>query len=152
MRKALKISSYCLLPIEERGSRISTVAQLIYNAELKIASVTPVLGIDGLADVKYAMISKSFLIPEILPDDDRYLEILIPSSGETPLSELLAVADYYEIGIHRLNTFVIDTDDGQKTYYSVVFRADGKDFVNMLTYLTLYTEEFTPIGIYKNLE
>lgn len=144
--------TYCILPIEERGARLSTVAELLFKSELKIDAIIPVLGLDGLADVKYALVSRSFLIPEILPDDDRYLEIRIPADSDMPLSELLSVARYYGIEVHRLNTLVFDTDDGLKTYYIAVLRTDGKDFVPMLTYLTVYTNEFTPIGVYKNLE
>lgn len=144
--------TYCILPIEERGVRLSTVTELLLKYDLKINSIISVLGLDGMADVKYALVSKAFLIPKVLKDDDRYLEIRIPVESDLSLSELLAVAGYYGIEIHRLNTLVFDGDGGRNFYYMAVFRADGTDFVSLLIYLTLYTNEFTPIGLYTNLE
>ena len=70
-----KTVSYALLPLEERGARLASVAELIYRSELKINSVIPVFGIDGNADMKYALISRHFSVPAPTPDDDRYLEI-----------------------------------------------------------------------------
>ncbi len=70
--------TYCLLPLEERGGvRLHTVSELIFRNDFKINSVIPVFGPDGNADVKYALVSKSFTVPERKADDDLYLELRI---------------------------------------------------------------------------
>ncbi len=143
---------YCLLPLEERGTRIPTVAELLFNGDFKINSVTPVFGFDGLADMKYALVSKTFTVPDKKAEDDLYLEIRISEDAQMPLSEALSVAEVYGIGLYRVNTVRFSTEDGERTYYSMVFRDDGKSFAPLLTYLTLFSSSFTPVGIYKNLE
>ena len=144
---------YCLLPLEERGGvRLPTVTELIYKNELKIDSVTPVFGFDGTADMRYALLSKGFSVPEANAEDDRYLEVRIDGYSDPSLAELLSVAEFYGVALYRVSTVVIDTEDGRQTYYSVVLRDNGRDFTPLLTYLTLFTDGFVPVGMYKNLE
>lgn len=144
---------YVLLPLEERGgSRLSAVAAILFKEDLKINSVTPVFGFEGLADMKYALISKHFSVPEFLEDDDRYLEIRLRADSSIPLSELFFAADALGCSVYRVNTISFDTEDGPLPYYSVVFRDIGKDFTMLLVFLTVFSGAYTPIGIYKNLE
>ena len=144
---------YALLPLEEGGgARLSAVAAIMFREELKINSVTPVFGYEGLADMKYALVARHFSIPEQLPDDDRYLEIRLRQDASVPLSELFLAADMLGVTLYRINTISFDTEDGQVPYYSIVFRDGGKDFSSLLVYLTLFSGAYTPVGIYKNLE
>ena len=146
-------AEYALLPLEERGgARLASVAELLFREDLKINSVTPVFGFEGLADMKYALVSKHFTIPEILPDDDRYLEIRLRADSSVSASELFSAAESLGAFPYRINTLTFDTEDGAYQYYSVVFRDDGKDFTSLLVYLTLFSGAYTPVGIYKNLE
>ena len=146
-------AEYALLPLEERGgARLAAVAELLFKEDLKINSVTPVFGFEGLADMKYALVSKHFTVPKILPEDDRYLEIRIKADVGVSVSELFAAAESLDSYLYRINTLTFDTEDGSVQYYSVVFRDDGKDFSPLLVYLTLFSSAYTPIGIYKNLE
>ena len=144
---------YALLPLEEKGgARLATVAELIFKEDLKIDSVTPVFGFEGLADMKYALVSKHFFVPEVKEDDDRYLEIRLRGDSSISLSELLSAADAFGISLYRINTISFETEDGSAQYYSIVFRDEGKDFTLLLMYLTLFSGAYTPIGLYKNLE
>ena len=144
---------YCILPLEERGGvRVSTVSELIFKHDLKINSVTPVFGFDGIADTKYALLSKSFSVPKLESGDDRYLEIRLKASGAFPLSEAIFAAEGYGASIYRINTVIMPDDEGKNEYYSVVFRDDAADFTRLLTYLTLFSATYTAVGIYKNLE
>ena len=96
-------SSYCLLPLEERGgSRLTPVSELIYRRDLKINSVTPVFGFEGNADMKYALLSSCFTVPTLSPDDDGYLEVRVKVDENSTLSEILSVAGYYGISIYRI--------------------------------------------------
>lgn len=144
---------YALLPLEEKGgARLSAVAAIMFREDLKINSVTPVFGYEGLADMKYALVAKHFSIPEQLPDDDRYLEIRLRTDSSVPLSELFLAADTLGVSLYRVNTISFDTEDGPIPYYSIVFRNGNKDFSALLVYLTLFSGAYTPVGIYKNLE
>lgn len=145
-------AEYCLLPLEERGgARLPSVAALLFSEDLKICSVTPVFGFDGSADMKYALVSRHFSVPEVSPDDDRYLEIRI-SAASTDLSELFSVAEHLGTTVYRVNTVTFDTEDGDAQYYTAVFRRGGADFCSLLTYLTLFCPSYTAVGIYNNLE
>ena len=145
--------SYCILPLEEAGgARLSTVSEIIYRRDLKINAVTPVFGFDGNADVKYALLSGSFIVPSILPDDDGYLEIRIKDGEDTSLSEILSVADYYGISLYRVSTERFDDEGEASVFYSLVFKSTGGGFTDLLVYLTLFSSAFVPIGMYKNLE
>ena len=129
-----------------------TVAEMLFTDDLKIDAVTPVFGFDGTADMKYALVSKSFALPRVAPDDDRYLEIRIPADGDTSLGELLLAADKYGARLYRVNMHFFVQDGERCPYYSIIFKEDGRDFSGLLTYLTLFVSSYTAIGIYKNLE
>lgn len=144
--------TYCLLPLEERGARLATIAELLYRYELKINSVIPVFGIDGTADIKYALVSRGYTVPTRDPDDDIYLEIRLAGDGAATLSELLTVAESYSIRVYRVNTLAFPTEEGRKEYYSVVFSGEDVDFTTLLVFLTLFSVDYTAVGIYKNLE
>lgn len=146
-------ASYCLLPIEEKGgARLPTVSELIFGNELKIVALTPVFGPDGTADVKYALLSRHFFVPDVSAEDDRYLEVRFGKNTGTLLSEVLSAAELFGIDLYRINTESYDTEEGKKTFYSSVFKTEGEDFTQLLVYLTLYSVDYTPIGIYSNLE
>ena len=146
-------ASYCLLPLEERGgSRLAPVSEIIFRHELRICGITPVFGFDGNADMKYAMLSSGYSVPDISPDDDGYLEVRIRAGEGTALSELISVASYYGISVYRINTQTFDTEETRETYHDIVFRSSGIDFTSLLVYLTLFSSAYVPIGMYKNLE
>lgn len=144
---------YSILPLEEKGGdRLSGISAMLFAHDLKIVSVTPVFGPDGVADVKYALISSSYRVPEIEFDDDRYLELRISADTGLSVAELMLAAENFGISVYRINTASFGTEDGEKQYYSIVFKGTGIDFSPVLTFLTLFASSFTPIGIYKNLE
>ena len=146
-------ASYCLLPLEERGgSRLAPVSEIIFRRDLRICGITPVFGFDGNADMKYALLSSGYFVPEISQDDDGYLEVRIAADADDSLPELISVASYYGISVYRVNTQSFDTDGVSETYHDLVFRSSGADFTPLLVYLTLFSSAYVPIGMYKNLE
>lgn len=144
---------YVLLPIEERGGvRLPTVAELIYRNELKISAVTPVFGFDLGADMKYALVSKGFKHFRAKPGDDRYLELRIPSVGSVSIAELLSASTAFGMSAYRVNTLTYDTEGESATYFYAVIKDGGEGFVPLLTYLTLFADDYSAVGLYKNLE
>ena len=145
--------TYCLLPLEEKGgARLPTVSEIIFRNDFKINSVIPVFGPDGNADMKYALVSKSFTVPARMKDDDLYLEIRIGATGDTTLAEVFGAVDYFGMSVYRVNTVTFDTEGEEETYFSVVIKDLGNSFASLLIYFTLFVRDFTPVGIYKNLE
>lgn len=145
--------TYCLLPLEEAGGeRLHTASELILKHDLKISAVTPVFGFDGRVDMKYSLISSHFRIPILVSDDDLYIEIRLPYDSGTSLREVLEAADYFGVMLYRVASAAFDRLGNRENYYSLVFKGDASDFTNMLFYLTLFAEDYTPVGIYKNLE
>lgn len=143
---------FCLLPLEERGgSRLHTVAELIYRFDLKINAVTPVFGFDGTADLKYAMLSRDFVIPRCSEGDDRYLELRI-SAADPICAELFTAISYFGHTSYRIDTVTFDTEGERERYFSLVIRDGGDGFDSLLAYLSLFADDFTPVGVYKNLE
>ncbi len=146
-------ATYCLLPLEEHGgTRLALVSELIFRRELRICGITPVFGYDGNADMKYALLSKGYAVPELSPEDDGYLEIRIRADEDGNLGELISVASYFGISVYRINTLTFDTEGEPDSFHDVVFRSAAGDFTHLLAYLTLFSSEFIPIGMYKNLE
>ena len=146
-------ASHCLLPFEEGGGkRIRSVEELIFKYDLKINAVTPVFGFDGSADMKYAMVSKGFTKLARRKDDDRYLEIRLTIDDCTDISELFSIAKATGLGTYKIETLYFDTDEGVLPYISVVFKGTNGDFAPILVYLTLFTQSYTIVGLYKNLE
>ena len=145
--------TYCLLPLEEKGGvRLHTVAELIFRNDFRINSVIPVFGQDGNADLKYALVSKSFTVPKRDPDDDLYLEIRLGMSSDSLLAEVFGAVDYFGMSVYRVNTVTFDTEGESETYFSVVIKGADRDFSPILTYMALFVRDFVPVGIYKNLE
>ncbi len=146
-------ADYCLLPLEERGgARIAPTAELIYRRDLRINAVTPVFGFEGSANMKYALLSSHFYVPELEPDDEGYLELRLSADGGEGLSELLSVAELYGIRIYSIATERYDTEGETETLYSLVFKETGGGFAELLVYLMLFLPEFVAVGMYKNLE
>ena len=143
---------FCLLPLEEKGgTRLPTVAELIYRGDLKINAVTPVFGFDGTADLKYALLSRDFLIPTAVEGDDRYLEVRVGADDDR-LTELFSVLGYLGLTLYRVNTVTFTSEGESESYLSLVLRDGGDGFTPILVYLSLFSWDFTPVGIYKNLE
>ena len=143
---------YCILPLEESGGvRLQSISELLYKSDLKINSVTPVFGFDGSADMKYALVSRGFRIDSD-SEDDRYLEIRLPVDSEPSLDELLRAARSLGHSTYRVNTLTAREPDGEESYYSVVFRDGGDGFCGLLIYLTLFSDSYTAVGVYTNLE
>ena len=145
--------TYCLLPLEEKGGvRLHTVSELIFRNDFRINSVIPVFGPDGNADLKYALVSKSFTVPKREEDDDLYLEIRLGMSSDSLLADVFGAVDYFGMSVYRVNTVTFDGDEDAETYFSVVIKSASRDFSPILTYMTLFLRDFVPVGIYKNLE
>lgn len=143
---------FCLLPLEEKGDRIHTVNELILSHDLKINGVTPVFGLDGMADMKYAKVGRHLYLPSKNNGDDRYLEIRLPSDTEISLGQIISAAEVFGNSVYRINTETLRKDGRDKNYYSIVFRDNEVGFAKILTYLTLFTGDYITVGIYKNLE
>lgn len=144
--------TYALFPLEESGgARLPTVSELIYKNDLKINSVTPVFGADGASELKYALVSRRIVPFDINADDDRYLEIRIGASTKS-LYDIIYAAELYGIEVYRINTVALSAEDGSDSFFGIVFRGEGCDFTKMLVYLTLFTDDFVAVGMYKNLE
>ena len=145
--------TYCLLPLEERGGvRLPSVSEIIFRNDFKINSVIPVFGPDGNADMKYALVSKNFTVPERIKDDDLYLEIRVDTGDDSPILEVFAAVKRFGMSIYRVNTVTFYTEGEEETYFSVVIKDCGNTFASLLTYFTLFIRDFVPVGIYKNLE
>lgn len=150
---ALGEVGYCLFPLEEGGgARLHTVAELIYRHDLKINSVTPVFGFDADADIKYALVSRHFTVPERASGDDRYLELRLSAALDPSISDILSAASALGMSVYRVNTLTFATEGEEATFFSVVLRDDGRDFTPFLTYLALFASDTVPVGVYKNLE
>jgi hypothetical protein len=141
------------LPLEEGGDyRIPMVNALIYANDLKILSVTPVFGFDGNADLKCALVASGFTPIPYSSEDDRYLELLIPKSDGSEISAVLMSASSFGAEAYRINSVNFDGDSGNESYYSVILKRQGENFVDVLTYLSVFVSGYLPVGIYKNLE
>ncbi len=145
-------AGYCLLPLEEKGGvRLASVSQMLYQSDLRIASVTPVYGYGEQTDLTYALISQGFRIPPVESEDDRYLELRFPKES-CVLSELLLAAEAFCAQVYRIHTVQLSNGGEQHPFYSLVFRSEGRDFVLLLMYLFAFVKDFSLIGIYSNLE
>ncbi len=146
-------SGYCLLPIEERGgTRLHVVNELLFKNDLKICSVTPVFGMTGDADLKYALVCRNFMIEDYEPGDDRYLELRAGCEDRNALTRLFNTASFFGMSVYRVDTTAFSTDCSQTMFSTAVLRDEGHSFIELLCYLALFGQDFTPVGIYKNLE
>lgn len=146
-------AEYCLLPLEEgQGVRIPSVSALLYSEDLKINSVTPVFGPDGGADMKYALISRHFSVPEISEDSDRYLELRFTEIDAKDLVGLISAATLFGASIYRINSAKVSQDGGIEDGISIVLSGTGIDFTPLIVYLTVFLPTFIAVGIYDNIE
>ena len=144
---------YCLLPLAEKGGvRLSSVTDLLGRNDLKIASVTPVFGFSGDAELWYALVSRTFRVPKVRAEDDRYLEIRCSEEEGDTLAALLTAAEVFDTTLYRVHTVTRREGEENGVFYTAVFRTEGKSFAGFLAYLTMYTRTYVPVGIYRNLE
>ena len=143
---------FCLLPLEERGgTRLPTVSELVLRNDLKINAVSSVFGYDGAANLKYALLSRDFVIPEINDGDDAYLEIRLGSGGDN-LSSTLNAASLVGMSVYRVDTVITDSEGESESYFTLVLRDGGEGFAPMLVFLALFVGDHSTQGYYKNLE
>ena len=145
-------AGYCILPFEEKGgTRISTIASLVSSMDLKVAAITPVFGLEGNADVKYALIGRGFTSPEKDEFTDRYLEIDVSRSNSLSRGDIISAAEYLSLSLFSVNTSSYNAVDGDFTY-TLIFKDGRKTFSEFLTYLSIFVGAYSPMGIYKNIE
>lgn len=143
---------YCILPFEEKGgARINSICELIASNDLKIVAITPVFGLEGNADMKYALVGRGFVIPECDEVTDRYLEIDIVRNSSVTMGEVISAAEYLGISVYSIDTSVRDAAESDFTY-TVIFKDSNRTFTDFLTYLNLFAGNYSPVGIYKNIE
>ena len=143
---------YCILPLEEKGgTRISTIFDMIYKHQLKIAAVTPVFGFEGNADVKYALVCQSVRVPRLIEGDDGYIELLVGDGDGEDLTDMLVAARVLELSLYKVTPVLAAEGEG-KRLYSVILRDPGQDLSALLVLLTLFYRDTDVFGIYKNLE
>ncbi len=144
---------YCLFPLEEEGGvRLASVQQLIYPNDLKIVAVTPVFGYDGAAELSYALLASSFDPIQYDAADDLYLEIALAREDTASFSMVLAAAGSLGITVYRADTVHYTTPEGKRTVCSIVLRDCRHHLFAFLCYLWLFVPDFTPVGLYKNVE
>lgn len=144
---------YCLLPLEERGGvRLAAVTELLSDNDLKINAVTPVFGFSGEAELRYALVSRTFRVPPPAAGDDRYLEIRFSETDGRMLSGLLCAARRYGASLYRIHTATRRERGEACSFYTVVLRTEEKSFLPLLVYLTLFVPTYTPVGLYTDLE
>ncbi len=148
-----KSVGFCILPLEEKaGVRIPGISSIIFSEDLKIVSVSPVFGLDGNADMKYALLSSEFKIPKYEEGDERYLEILVEKEENFSLASLLFAAEKFDSELFRISTSTYETEEVENTYYSIIFRTKRPSFCELLIFLSLFCRDYIPVGLYKNLE
>ena len=158
MRKAAEMLSdaeadFCLLPLEERnGVRIVATSEILFRDDLKINDVTTVLGQYGDADMKFALVSPSVIVPHFEECDAKYLEIRIEDGAVCLLSDIIDAAECFGAEVHKINTMTFDSEEGSISTLSVIIKSESRDLTGVLTYLSLFAYEATIVGIYKNLE
>ena len=146
-------TGYCILPFEEKGgSRISSISEMIYKHQLKVTALTPVFGFEGNADMKYALVCRSVIIPELSEDDDGYAELMLPRGSGTVLTELLVAAHMLSLLPYKVATVSVGSEDGERDYYSVILKDDEAALDRLTVFLCLFYPECEIFGIYKNLE
>ena len=140
--------------MEEKGDmRLPTVENLLSEHKLSIHRILPVFGFDGLADLKYALVSKGVHVESYQKEDDRYLEFDFElTQGAPPLGELLSAIDLFGLSLYRIHTKGCAKAAQNGSSYTLVVRSQGTDFLSLIVYLTLFFDSYRIIGIYKNLE
>lgn len=147
-----RMVGYCILPFEEKGgARIPTISALVSSLDLKIIAITPVFGFEGTAGMKYALVGRSFIIPDREDTTDRYFELTVSCNSGVSLGEILGVAEYMSLSVYRVYTVVSD-DFESDAWFTLILKDGGTTFANFLTYLSLFVGEYEPTGIYKNIE
>ena len=141
----------CLLPLEEAGVRLSSVQTIVHTYDCKIAAVTPVFGPDGTAHMQYALLTPTFLPLHIEVDDDVYVEISCPKDAADHFAHLLA-AEELGLELYRTDTCSVSVDGEDQTVFSFVFRDTSHALGAFVCYLSLFAEDTSVIGVYKNLE
>ena len=145
-------AGYCILPFEEKGgARIPGISALVSSLDLKIIAITPVFGFEGTADMKYALVGRSFIIPDSDDATDRYFELTVSCNSGVSLGELIGAAEYLSLSVFRVYTGVPDDPDAD-SWFTLIFKDGGTSFAPFLTYLSLFVGEYEPMGIYKNIE
>ena len=144
---------YCILPIENavEGELIS-FAKLIAQFDLKIAATCDIAGADASRKTRFALLRRNML-PLLNPDAEKneFFRFSLPAESAPFVADVLSAANFFGLSFLSANTLPTDKE-GSMACFHLTFHIRGSDLYPFLLYLATVTPQYTPIGIYSQIQ
>ena len=144
---------YCILPIENavEGELIG-FAKLIAQFDLKVAAVCDIAGADASRRTRFALLRRNIL-PLFSPDTEKngFFRFSLPLESSSLVADILSAANFLGLTFLSANTLPIDKE-GDTACFNLTFDIRGGDLYPFLLYLATVAPQYTPIGIYSQIQ
>ena len=144
---------YCILPIENavEGELIG-FAKLIAQFDLKVAASCDIVGADASRKTRFALLRRNVL-PLFAPDTEKngFFRFSLPSQSASLVADVLSAANFFGLAFLSANTLPIDKE-GVMACFNLTFHIRGGDLYPFLLYLATVAPQYTPIGIYSQIQ
>ena len=144
---------YCILPIENavEGELIG-FAKLIAQFDLKVAAACDIAGADASRRTRFALLRRNVL-PFFTPDSEKngFFRFSLPAQSAPFIADVLSAASFFELAFLSANTLPIDKE-GAMACFNLTFDIRGGDLYPFLLYLATIAPQYTPIGIYSQIQ
>ena len=144
---------YCILPIENavEGELIG-FAKLIAQFDLKLAAACDIAGADASRRTRFALLRRNVL-PFFTPDSEKngFFRFSLPAQSAPFVADVLSAASFFGLAFLSANTLPIDKE-GAMACFNLTFDIRGGDLYPFLLYLATIAPQYTPIGIYSQIQ
>lgn len=144
---------FCILPIENSlDGKLFGFYSLLDRFELKICAVCDIEG-DGDSHIRYALIGRSCREPieRVAKSTPFVLEFFVLDSNGDFLDGLLSAARACKAQLLSIDARPVPYDT-QSQKFILSFRVSGSDSLLLRTFLTLYYDSYSPIGLYPYIQ
>jgi hypothetical protein len=144
---------FCILPIENSlDGKLFGFYSLLDRFELKICAVCDIDG-DGDSHIRYALIGRGCREPieRIAKSTPFILEFFVLDSDGDFLDGLLPAAKACNAQLISIDTRPVPYDTQSKKFI-LSFRVSRNDSLLLRTFLTLYYDSYSPIGLYPYIQ
>ncbi len=143
-------SEFGILPIENNeNGKLPHFYSMIDKYELKIAAECTVDTSDS-GSTSFALVRKNIEYPYDRLGSPSMLELFVTRVSNEKFSEILTAAEFCSLELYRVDSLPLSHRSG-KFITCPVFRVHDSDIDTFLLYMSVDFPQYTPIGVFTNI-
>ena len=143
-------AGFCILPLANTEGDLSSFTDMADRQELVRVALCRVFHTDGTDVTHFALYARAFFFPFAEDDGgERLLRFSIALHGAEEVACIMSLFSLLEA--EPISFSGTDSEDGAHTVFSVVCRVSYTECLALLTYLTVFSDGWRFLGLYREL-